>query len=135
MISVNWYPATRQLRQFAVFSLLSFAVLGLTLWTHSGSPTVGLVCASVGGVMMVGGLLFPEGLRPFYALLMAVTLPIGLLVSQVFLRVLFYGLLTPIGLFFRLTGRDPLRLRRMQTDSYWRKHENPVDLGSYYRQA
>ena len=40
---------------------------------------------------------------------MVLAFPIGWTVSQVILAVMFYGLFTPIGLVFRLIGRDPLQ--------------------------
>ncbi len=39
---------------------------------------------------------------------MILAFPIGWTVSQVMLAVMFFGLFTPIGLVFRLIGRDPL---------------------------
>ena len=47
---------------------------------------------------------------------MILAFPIGWTISQVILVVMFFGLFTPIGLIFRLLGRDPLhRARRALT--------------------
>ena len=43
---------------------------------------------------------------------MVLAFPIGWTVSQVILLLMFYGLFTPIGLVFRLIGRDPLHRAR-----------------------
>ena len=43
---------------------------------------------------------------------MVLAFPIGWTVSQVILLLMFYGLFTPIGLVFRLIGRDPLQRAR-----------------------
>ena len=40
---------------------------------------------------------------------MVLAFPIGWTVSQVMLALMFFGLFTPIGLVFRLIGRDPLQ--------------------------
>jgi hypothetical protein len=41
-------------------------------------------------------------------------------VSPLLILVLFYGVVTPVGLAMRAVGKDPLRLRRdPQTSSYW----------------
>ena len=66
---------------------------------------------------------------------MGLALPIGWLVSNVLLRVIFYAVLTPIGVFFRLTGRDALQLKKPNTDSYWTPHTQRRDQASYFRQA
>jgi hypothetical protein len=47
----------------------------------------------------------------------------------------FYFLLfTPIGILLRLTGRDPLRLKRPAEASLWIPHKAPPNAGRYYRQ-
>ena len=43
---------------------------------------------------------------------MVLAFPIGWTVSQVMLAMMFFGLFTPIGLVFRLIGRDPLHRAR-----------------------
>ena len=41
-------------------------------------------------------------------------------VSPLLMLMLFYGVVTPVGLAMRAVGKDPLRLRRdPQTSSYW----------------
>ena len=48
---------------------------------------------------------------------------------------MFYGLFTPIGLVFRLIGRDPLqRARRPGSESYWTPKPAPADLRRYFKQ-
>ena len=54
----------------------------------------------------------PEWLRSIYVGWMVLAFPIGWTVSQVMLAVMFFGLFTPIGLVFRLIGRDPLQRAR-----------------------
>lgn len=45
---------------------------------------------------------------------------LGKVVSPIALGILFYAVLTPIALVFRLTGQDPLRLKLdRDADSYW----------------
>jgi hypothetical protein len=51
---------------------------------------------------------------------------LGRVISPIALGVLFYGVLTPIGVVMRLAGNDPLRLRRDPgASSYWRLREPP----------
>lgn len=41
--------------------------------------------------------------------------------GPIVMAILFYAVVTPIGLVMRLTGRDPLRLRlEPEASSYWR---------------
>ena len=57
---------------------------------------------------------------------MKLGLLLGRLVSPIALGLLFYLTITPIGLLMRLTGKDPLRLKRdPAATSYWRHREPP----------
>lgn len=136
MITPNWYPGNKQLRQFSGAALFGFGILGLSFYFKWHSPHAAYVFWVIGAFTFVAGMVAPEVVRPLYALLMAVTLPIGWVVSAVLLRLIFYVFLTPIGLVFRMIGRDPLRLRRPPAGaSLWIDHPDRTDLESYFRQA
>lgn len=134
MINPSWYPSKRQLRQFAAVCLPGFAFIGW-LWFWPARPMAAYACWSIGAAAFVAGMAFPDAIRPLYALLMAITLPIGWLVSAILLRAIFYLVFTPIGLVFRLTGRDALRLKRPRGESYWLDHRQRSDMASYFRQS
>ncbi len=51
---------------------------------------------------------------------------LGKIVSPVALGLLFYGVMTPIGILVRIAGKDPLRLKfDRNADSYWIPREPP----------
>jgi len=51
---------------------------------------------------------------------------LGRIVSPVMTGIVFYGVVTPIGLAMRLAGKDPLRLRRDPgAESYWIVRDPP----------
>jgi hypothetical protein len=81
------------------------------------------------------GMIRPGLFRPIFVGAMMATFPIGWLVSRVVLAGLFYGLFTPLGLLFRLRGRDVLERRRPNRDSYWVPKETPADVRAYFRQS
>lgn len=58
-------------------------------------------------------------LRPLYLVWMGVSYPMGLLMTNLLVAVMFYGIFTPVGLAMRLSGRDALRLRRPGAGSCW----------------
>jgi hypothetical protein len=81
------------------------------------------------------GLVRPDWMRWVYVGWMVLAFPIGWTVSQVMLTVMFFGLFTPIGLIFRLIGRDPLhRARSAERNSYWSPKPAPADLRRYFKQ-
>jgi len=144
MINPSWYPDHKQLRQFAMIALPGFGLFGLMVLKWSDRLELANVFASVnaanvlwgiGGLVFLVGLAAPEAIRPVYVLMMALALPIGLVISAVLLRAIFYLFFTPLGLLFRLVGRDPLRLRKPLGPTFWLEHPQRTDLTSYYRQA
>lgn len=53
-------------------------------------------------------------------------LVLGAIASPIALGILFYGVFTPLSAAFRLTGKDPLRLKRdPAADTYWLPREPP----------
>jgi hypothetical protein len=56
---------------------------------------------------------------------------LGCVVNPIVLGILFYLVITPVGLLARLTGRDALRLQRQpQASTYWRTRSTPPsDMG------
>jgi hypothetical protein len=127
---------TRTLRQFAGLWLL--VLCGLAGWhgiVHDGRALT-LVLGAVGTLVGVLGLTKPRAVGPLFKGLMILTYPVGLLVSRVLLGLLFYGMFTPLAVFFRLIGRDAL-LRRGCPDrpSHWVPKAVPTDVRSYLRES
>jgi hypothetical protein len=144
MIDIDLKPNRKKLRQFGVIATLAFALLGLILYWKKGifwmslgetADTLALVAGAAALIAATLSLLAPGGLRPLYIVLTLVAFPIGYVVSHVILAVLFYGLLTPVGLVFRVIGRDPLH-RRFDRDaeSYWVPRRQREAKEYYFRQ-
>ncbi len=112
-------PTLKMLRQFAGLSLVVFG--GLAAWrlwhgqTDLWTYVLGIVAVLVG----VTGLIAPAMVRPVYTGWMIVAFPIGWTVSKIALGLMFFLVFMPVGLVFRMTGRDALRLKRTQDGSYW----------------
>ena len=127
-------PPDRMLRQFAGLSLVIFG--GIAAWrAYSGTVdgwTIGWALAAVliGGV----GLVAPRAVRPIYQGWMILAFPIGWTVSKVVLGATLYLLFTPVALFFRLIGRDALKLRSRASASYWQSKPGAKSGEEYLRQ-
>ena len=144
LIKVNWNPPRKTLRRFGLVCLVFFGALGgWVLFRHSVfglgmSPRVAVTVATVLWVLAaVCGILSaaaPPLLRGLYIVLTAVSLPVGWVISHVALGIVYYGVLTPVALVFRLIGRDPLRRKRAAAESYWIRREPTTDVSRYYRQ-
>ncbi len=126
----------RLLREFAGLCLLCFGVLfALSAYRHSGHPnTTGWIVGAVALAIGIPGLIHPAVVRPIYLVAHAVTRPIGQFVGLGLLAFVYYGLITPLALVFRVLGRDSLGLRRRDTRSYWVPRRDPGDVRRYLRQ-
>jgi carbamoyltransferase len=125
----------RVLRQFAALWLVFCGVLAWYWYAHA-HHTAALVAAGLGLALGPLGLARPRAIRPVYTALTRVTYPVGWVVSQVLLAVLYFGVFTPLGLLYRLAGRDVLRRRRRPGQrSWWTPKAIPADVTSYFRQS
>jgi Saxitoxin biosynthesis operon protein SxtJ len=133
-MEIHWYPNNRQLRQFSILCMLLSAILFVRgSLQHAAFPA--FITAAAVFLLGLAGLLKPAFLRPLYVGWMIAVFPIGWMVSKLILAALFYGVFTPIGLCFRLLGRDALGLKRQPGRvSYWIPKETPDDPRRYLQQ-
>lgn len=136
MIAIQWNPSTKQLRQFAGIWFPAFcALVGWSIGHKTGhwsEVEIGWVLA---GVLSVGGLVLPALIRPIFVGLILLTFPIGWVVSHLLLGLIFYGVVTPIGLLLRMMGHDPLQLKSRKGTTAWKRSVGKVSSASYLRQS
>jgi len=136
MISINWHPTDRELRQFAGIWFPAFwAIAGLMLGVRFGWWNVVIpIWLLVAGISAVG-LLRPQLMRPLFVAWMCAAFPIGWLVSHLLLAAVFYLVLTPLGLLSRVLGRDKLKMRfDRNATTYWVRRGSPPSTDRYFRQ-
>jgi len=78
--------------------------------------------------------LAPERLTPFNRAWMKLGEWMGKVISPIVLGLIFFGLITPVGLIARIFGRDELRLKRRPVVSYWINRTPPGPDASSFRQ-
>ena len=133
---INLNPPPRALRQFALGLLLLLS--GLAAWQAfaKSNDLAALTLASLAILLGIGGLIRPRMLWFVFIAWLCLAFPIGWLVSQATLVILFYGVFTPLGLIFRLCGRDVLaRGRPEDYNSCWQTKPAPTDVRAYFRQS
>jgi hypothetical protein len=134
---MNWSdlpfrPSTRTLRQFAVLWIFFFAAI--SYW-HEAFRGPWLLASALGIGIGLGGLAMPRLIRPVFVGWMIAVFPLGWIVSRVLLACVFYGVFLPVGLCFRLVGRDVLERRYDPgKDTYWTRKDYRTDLAGYFRQ-
>ena len=127
-------PPPKMLRQFAGLWLVVF--VGLAAWRawHGQIDVWTWGLGAAGSIVGLLGLVQPMAVRWIFTGWMIAAFPIGWTVSRVVLAAMYYLVFTPVGLVFRLMGRDPLHLRQRRDPSYWAAKPAPGDGDSYFRQ-
>jgi hypothetical protein len=140
LIDFNWNPTDRQIKQFGVACLV---VLPLVGWMATGKPTTlakanlpvlgGLI--GLGLLLAVVSLVRPQALKLLFVGASLVAFPIGLVVGELVMLLMFLLVFTPMALMFRVIGRDALQRKiDRNAKSYWQPKAQPRDASSYYRQ-
>jgi hypothetical protein len=135
-VEINWHPKRKQLRSFGKIALVITAIISLLLYKLKGvSIPWALAIFAVGFTIFLISMISSRLTRMIYVVLMAVTFPIGLVVSFTLLAIFYFLLLAPFGLIFRLMGRDALcRKFDATAESYWLSRRGPEGPEQYFRQ-
>lgn len=130
------HVSAQTLRFFAVLCLGVLGSLsGLSWYRHGGELTLGAWTSLVAAVLIgIPGLIKPSLIRPVFVAAITVTHPIGRVMNVLMLGALYYGLVTPLALVFRLAGRDVLRRHRPSAPTYWIAKGHEADVSRYLRQ-
>lgn len=145
MLTPNWNPDLRTLRQFAVIWLLFFLGVGaFRAWrggaldgipmAFSGPWITPIVLWGLALAIGIPGIVSPRLARPVYVGMMALSFPVGWVLSHVLLALVYFGLFTLIGIIFRLIGRDRLALRSNKAvASHWKDRAPAPAPAQYFR--
>ena len=91
--------------------IIGFGLIGgLVFWKGSAEVAkwMWIVSAAVGVLAVI----VPPLSKPFYLVWMAVALIMGTIISHLILLIIFYLIITPVGLFMKMIGRDALKLKK-----------------------
>ena len=132
LIELNWDPDDRQLRHFGIICSIVLPLMGLL----NGGPFAIRFSAAVGILAAIEALVSPKSLKPFYIVLTIVAAPIGIMIGELAMLLVYFGMFLPIGLLFRVIKRDALQLKSdRRTKTYWQAKKQPRSPADYYRQS
>ena len=106
------------LRKFGIIVGTVFLIIaGLLFWKEKESFQLFL---AIGTVLFVTGIAIPFTLKPFYWVWMVFSIILGWFMTRVILSLLFFVIITPIGLIARSFGKQFLGLKMDRSQqSYW----------------
>jgi hypothetical protein len=119
------HAATRkELRQFGLLVGTVFTVIGLWPLVFRGEP-LRLWAIGIGGLLIAFGGILPSVLAPVHRGWMWVGHILGWVNTMILLGIMFYALVTPMGLVFRLMGKDTMRQAFAESSTTYRVVRSP----------
>lgn len=109
-------------RKFGFFFSAVFALAAGYFWFKDNTTLLSVFGGLLGATFLTT-LVMPGLLLPFNKLWMGIGYVIGRIVSPIVLGIIFFILMTPMGLVQRLFGRDELRLKPQNNTSHWKVRE------------
>ena len=121
----------REWRKSTLLTLLGLAVISALLcWRHILSPAIWKLALIVLALTALIAWARPGWFRGYYRVSTRAGFWLSQVVARVVLMLIFVLLITPLGLIFRVSGKDLLRLRRNgNAATYWTaaRKSSPLD--------
>ena len=111
-------------RKFGLTVGTAFLVFGsIALWR--GKQRTGSVLLALGGLLVVAALVAPTALGPVERAWMGLATAISKVTTPIFMGIVYFLVILPIGFVRRLTGSSPI-VPRGRAASRWEAHEPAV---------
>ena len=136
LIEIDWNPKSKQLQNFGKIALAMSVIISLLLYLLKGVAIQWvLIIFAFGFIVFIISMISLKLTKMIYLGMILLTMPIGWVVSFILMAAFYFLLLAPLGLIFRLIGRDPLCRKFDPTaKSYWLSRQPPRGLEQYFHQ-
>ena len=115
-------------RKFGLTLGIAFGVLTAILWWRD-REAVATITAALSVSLILAGLLFPTRLGPIERGWMAFAHAISKVTTPIFMGIVYYVAIAPIGLVMRATGRNPMK-RSESANGFWIERKQGADARS-----
>ena len=110
------------------FGILFFIIfLLITLWPLINSESIRLWALGVALIFLVLGITNSKILSPIKKSWIKLGEILGKIIAPIVMGFIYFIIITPIGLFIRLIGKDILSLKFNKNQSYWIKRSKNVN--------
>ena len=119
------------LRSFGVIiGIILLLVAGFLFYREKESFQTFLYIA---GAFIGFGLIIPIILKPIYIVWMTFAVVLGWFMTRFILSLLFYVIITPIGVVLRIFGKDFLEIKKQSVQgSYWNQRDSNIEKNQNY---
>mgnify|MGYP001479711345 FL=1 len=110
-------------RSFGIVFFIVFLLIALYPLTYSQDIRIWSVIISI--IFLVLGLFNSKILTPLNKLWFKFGIFLGKIISPIIMGIIFFLVVTPIGLLMRLSGKDLINLKFNNNKSYWIEKKGP----------
>jgi hypothetical protein len=123
----------RALRRFGIVLGAALLLLGTVLFL--GGRNAGAPFLSIGALLLLAAAFAPSVLRYVYRPWMTLAFAMSWLATRIILTLLFFLIVTPVGLLQRLCGKRPLEFRfKSDETTYWQPRTTQPAPADYEKQ-
>ncbi len=118
---IKYLPQTKKdIKKFGITVGIFLIVVSLIIWYFDYSSFIYFSLA--GFFLLIAGIFFYRSLKRVYKVWMTIALILGWFMTRLILTIIFYFVVTPIGLLARVSGKRFLQLLyKEDKESYWQK--------------
>ena len=111
-------------RSFGIVFFIVFLIIAIYPLINNADLRIWSLIISI--IFLILGLINSKFLTPLNKLWFKFGLLLGRLISPIIMGIIFFFVVTPIGLILRIFGKDVLNLKKNNSKSYWIKKNGPI---------
>ena len=111
-------------RSFGIVFFCVFLIVAIYPLIKNGDLRLWPLIISI--IFLILGLINSKLLTPLNKLWFKFGIFLGRLMSPIIMGIIFFFVVTPIGLILRIIGKDILNLKKNNSKSYWIKKNGPI---------
>ena len=109
-------------RNFGIVFFVFFLLI--SIWLFLNNKTLVYLPLIISIVFLILGLLNAKILTPLNKAWIKFGEILGSIISPLVMGIIFFGIVTPTGLFLKLIGKDVLKLKQNKKNTYWIEKDN-----------
>jgi Saxitoxin biosynthesis operon protein SxtJ len=117
LTSTDQALSRKTITSFALIVSAALLVIAAIQWRRGAPQWVLVTLLSIVAALLLGAAFAPSLLRPVYRVWMRIGEALAWVNTRILLTLIFFLVVTPIGVLMRLFGRSPIATTRK--DSYW----------------
>ena len=110
-------------RSFGIVFFVVFLLIALYPFTYGGELRIWSIIISI--IFLILGFLNSKILAPLNKIWFKFGILLGKIISPLIMGIIFFLVVTPIGLIIKLFGKDVLNLKYNKNKSYWIEKNGP----------